>query len=187
MKTTTQNLIEDLISRTKENLNTATQFMELPVEALNHKETPEKWSALECIEHLNRYGNFYIPEIDQRLKASNHQPKEVFKSGWLGNYFAKSMLPQGQKMKTFAAMNPSGSDLDKSVIEHFISHQHDLLQLLDRARKADLGRIRTSITISKWITLKLGDTFRVVIYHNQRHIEQALRAVRQHEEFSMVV
>lgn len=41
------------------------------------------------------------------------------------------------------------------------------------ARNKDLGKIKTSISISKWIKLKLGDTFRVIIYHNERHIVQA--------------
>ena len=37
----------------------------------------------------------------------------------------------------------------------------------------DLNKIKTAISISKWIKLKLGDTFRVVVYHNERHIKQA--------------
>lgn len=175
MKTTTQNLIQDLIERTQENLNAATRFHELPEDTLNWKMTPEKWSILECIEHLNRYGHFYIPEIGQRIENSKHPPSANFSSGWLGNYFANSMLPGKSKMKTFQSMDPANSSLEKQVIEQFISQQHQLLELLNQSRNTDLSRVRTSISISKWLTLKLGDTFRVVIYHNQRHIVQAQR------------
>lgn len=38
-------LIEDLIERCRVNMNEAESFLELPLEDLNHKESPEKWSA----------------------------------------------------------------------------------------------------------------------------------------------
>ncbi len=44
--------------------------------------------------------------------------------------------------------------------------------LLEQSRDTNLTKIKTSISISKWIKLRLGDTFRIVIYHNLRHITQ---------------
>ena len=104
-----------------------------------------------------------------------NQPKENFKSGFLGNYFAKSMLPKEKlnKMKTFKDKNPIGSKLDKSTIDNFILQQEQILNLLEKAREVDLNKTKTAISISKWIKLKMGDTFRVVIYHNERHLVQA--------------
>ena len=175
MKTTKEYLITDLIERTQKNLNAATRFKELPTEVLNWKMDAEKWSILECLEHLNRYGDFYIPEIKRQIEKSKYPASDNFRSGWLGNYFANAMLPGKPKMKTFRSMNPANSQLSSSVIDHFIQHQHQLLNLLDEARGTNLSKVRTGITISRWITLRLGDTLRVVIYHNQRHIEQANR------------
>lgn len=85
------------------------------------------------------------------------------------------MLPKEKlnKMKTFKDKNPIGSGLDKRTIERFINQQEQLLNLLDKSKEIDLNKIKTAISISKWIKLKLGDTFRVVIYHNDRHIVQA--------------
>ena len=37
----------------------------------------------------------------------------------------------------------------------------------------NLTKVKTSITISNWIKLRLGDTFRFVIHHNLRHVVQA--------------
>src|SRR5690606_41809639 len=51
------------------------------------------------------------------------------------------------------------------------------LQLLEASKRVDLTQVKTSISISKWIKLRLGDTLRVVIYHNRRHIVQALKLV----------
>lgn len=168
-------LIEDLISRTKEVLNQAIELQQIGEEQLNWKPEASSWSILECIEHLNRYGDFYLPEIKERIQNSNTKPATAFKSGLLGNYFAKSMLPKEKlnKMKTFKSMNPVGSDLDVSLVDKFINQQRGLLDLLNKSRTVDLQKTKTSISISSWIKLRLGDTFRVVIYHNQRHMVQA--------------
>ena len=175
-------LIENLIVRTKEVLYQAEAFKQLPTDKLLSRPGPKSWNALECLEHLNYYGDFYIPEISKRLQNAPSKPSDDrFKSGLLGNYFAKGMLPKEQlnKMKTFKSMNPDGEKLDKSVVDRFIAQQKKILQLLQTARAVDLTKTKTSISISKLIKLRLGDTFRVVIYHNQRHIVQAKKALGQ--------
>jgi len=175
MTITSEKLIQDLIERTRININQAEKFSHLPTEILNWRVKKESWSILECFEHLNLYGNFYIPEIKKRIESSKSQPNKNFKSGILGNYFAKSMLPKEKlnKMKTFKDKNPIGSTLDKTTIERFVSQQEKIFNLLDKSREIDLNNTKTAISISKLIKLKLGDTFRVVIYHNERHLEQA--------------
>jgi len=181
MKIENKVLIEDLVNRTKENINQAETFLQKSKETLNWKENSDKWSVLECFEHLNRYGDFYIPEITNRIQAApTNTSSTLFKSGLLGNYFAESMLPKEKlnKMKTFKSMNPAGSQLDKSVIEKFIRQQKQMLDLLAQSRKINLAKTKTAISISKWIKLKLGDTFRVVIYHNYRHLVQATNVLK---------
>lgn len=177
MKIQTEALLVDLANRTKELIREAELLKDKSEENLNYKSHAESWSVLECLEHLNLYGRFYIPEIGKRIRNGKGKREPVFKSGWLGNYFANSMLPKEKlnKMKTFKNMNPLNSKLDKKVIDEFIDQQKQLLQLLEDSRKVSLNKTRTSITISKLITLRLGDTFRFVIYHNQRHMAQAQR------------
>ncbi len=182
-----ENLINDLIQRTHNVLNEAEALKELPKGNLQWRPAAESWSVLECIEHLNRYGRYYIPEIKQRMKgAAPTKPGQIFKTGLLGNYFAKAMLPKEKlnTMKTFSNMNPLLSNLEKDTIEEFIQQQKQLLQILDDCRKVDLNKTKTSISISKLIKLKLGDTLRVVIYHNQRHLVQAHKVLREFEVFS---
>jgi len=185
MKIPAKSLIDDLIERTKKVINEAERFNQLPIETLNWKPNAERWSVLECLEHLNRYGDFYIPEMQKRIqKGKKSDANYIFKSGWLGNYFANSMLPKEQlnKMKTFKSMNPVGSQLDISTLEKFIRQQKQILDLLSQAREVDLTKTKTSITISNWIKLRLGDTFRVVIYHNQRHMVQSNKVLAQKKE-----
>ncbi len=179
MKIASKELIQDLIERTRRNINQAEKFQELPIEVLNARGSSESWTVLECLEHLNLYGDFYLPEIESRIQVSKSNGASMFNPGLLGNYFAKSMLPKQKlnKMKTFKDKDPINSMLDKKCIDRFIQQQHKTLELLNMASNKDLNKIKTVVSISKLIKLKLGDTFRVLIYHNQRHIEQANRLI----------
>ncbi|WP_442267403.1 DinB family protein [Tenacibaculum sp. ZS6-P6] len=170
-----EKLITDLIGKTKKNIKTAEKFNNLHIEKLNWRFDKNSWSILECFEHLNLYGDFYIPEIQKKIDSSTTKPKENFKSGILGNYFAKSLQPKEElnKMKTFKDKNPIGNELNNHTIERFILQQEQILKLLNKSKKIDLNKIKTAISISNLIKLKIGDTFRVLIYHNERHLIQA--------------
>lgn len=176
-----KDLLQDLLDRTQEIKHKAEGFKTLPLETLDWKSSPDSWSILECLEHLNRYGDYYIPEIENRIATSQHRSAENFKSGWLGDYFAKTMLPREKlnKMKTFTSMNPVGSKQNMDTLKTFLNQQQAILNLLDKSKEVDLNKTKTGISISKWIKLRLGDTFRVVIYHNQRHMAQAERILKE--------
>lgn len=175
MKGSSEALLQDLEHRTKQIIDWANALKSLPLAELNAREDEGRWSVLECLEHLNRYGDFYLPEIESRIESAKPSAGGVFKSTWLGEYFAKTMLPveHMKTMKTFKSMDPMGSDLNQETLDRFIEQQHHLMRLLHNAKRVDLNKVKTGISISKWIKLRLGDTFRVVIYHNERHKAQA--------------
>lgn len=175
MTISTENLINDLVELTQEHLAFAESLLLKTDAELNKRLNDESWSVLECLEHLNLYGNFYLPEIKNRIETSITKATTEFKSGWLGNYFAQSMLPKENliKMKAFKSMNPIHSSLSKNTVTVFIDQQKQLLDLLNTSRTVNLNKVKTSISITTLIKLKLGDTFRFLIYHNKRHIVQA--------------
>lgn len=177
MKILSKQLLDDLKVITEQNIQFTENLLNEADEKLNFRLSEKSWSVLECLEHLIRYGNFYIPEISKRIEISDTKSKDIFNSGVLGDYFANSMLPKEKlnTMKTFKSMDPLHSKLDKSVLNEFIAQQKQMIHLLNDAENIDLNKVRTSISITKLIQLKLGDTFRFVIYHNLRHVEQAKR------------
>ena len=81
-----------------------------------------------------------------------------------------------RKIKTFKDKNPANSKLDITSIDNFIIGQKNMLKLIEKARKINLQKTKTNISISKIIKLRLGDTLRFVIYHYERHIIQAEKA-----------
>ena len=182
MKTSSIELIQELINMIqsqKESIDILRAFSE---EDLNSKNDPKSWSVLECIEHLNLVLNFYIPEITARIESS-HIPKSIFFKGtFLGNKFAQSMLPKEnmKRMKTFKKVNPNASSLVKDeVLEMFMNHENNLLILLEKAKSKNLTKIKTS-TLVPLLKLRLGNTFQLMAYHNERHIVQA-KKILQHQ------
>lgn len=67
--------------------------------------------------------------------------------------------------------------MNKNSIERFLEQQRQILELLKKSRKVSLSKTKTYISISKLIKLKLGDTLKVLIYHNERHIVQATKVL----------
>lgn len=174
-------LLAELKQITKQNIENAERLIALPKNALTFREGPDKWNVLECIQHLNWYSDYYNPEIERRMKAAPRKEAPIFKTNWLGKKFVKAVAPisQGAKMmNTLKSKNPMNMEFNSPILDQFIKDQHKMLELLKTAEHVDLTKVKTGITISKWIKIRLGDTFRVVIYHNQRHLEQAERAVK---------
>src|SRR6476620_11332623 len=106
-----EDLIQSLLDQTRQMMNRAEKFKSYELQVLSWKENATSWSMLECLEHLNLYGDYYLPEIKRRIKESKSTSDLEFNSGFLGGYLAKSMLPKEKlnKMKTFKDKNPLNS------------------------------------------------------------------------------
>jgi uncharacterized damage-inducible protein DinB len=134
------------------------------------------WSIVQCLWHLNSYGDYYLPKIKSEL-TRNYQANAYFKSTWLGSYFIRIMKPSVPMKKYKAFKNhipPVELEADKVVAE-FILQQEQLLSYLKLARHTDMNRIRIPVSLMRWIKLKLGDVFQFIIAHDERHLQQAKR------------
>lgn len=175
MRFESQELLKELTERIESQIQFAKSLEKRSDDELNWRMNENSWSVLECLEHLNRYGEFYIEEIKTRMETSTAPKSDVFVSGRLGNKFAVDMLPkEGMKtMKTFKGKNPIHSQLDREkVTGTFMKQLHRFLRLLEIAQEKNLTKIKTSTTLPL-LKLRLGDTFRFVINHSERHVQQA--------------
>lgn len=179
MDCTNKELLTSLQTLGREHLEFAKNLAWISNERLFSKPGANAWNAPECLEHLNRYFDFYLPELQKRLNVAKPSKNGRFRSGWLGNYLAQSMLPKPKlnRMKTLAKMNPVHSDTGREAIDIFIANQQQFLDLLERMEPIDLTRTKTAISITPLVQLRLGDTLRFLSYHNERHIQQARRAM----------
>lgn len=173
--TTKIDLLDHLNCRVQRHLDIAvSKFQNLDESTLMKPSSNGGWSIAQCLDHLNSYGDFYLPEIEKALKSSEGSPQGKFRSGWLGGYFAKMMEPSDKKYPALKGHIPPLNLDAYAVVIKFISQQEDLLKYLQLAAHADLN-FRVPTSISSLIKLKLGDVFQFLIAHNERHVQQALR------------
>ena len=74
-------------------------------------------------------------------------------------------------------MNPGSSDLDSSILDTFLTHQSKLSDHLERSRSVDLNKIKIRSSVTALLQFKLGDLFRVLVFHDLRHVRQAAHAL----------
>jgi DinB superfamily len=142
-----------------------------------------KWSVVQTIEHLNSYGRYYLPLIQKALIDPPAASGDSYSPGWLGDYFTKSMLPKANGQVTNKMQSPKdhrpSNDIDsKTVLEEFLKQEHLLLELLDKSSKSNLEKIKIPISISRFVKIRLGDTFRFLIAHHQRHFVQVQNTLK---------
>lgn len=174
-------LLTQLQSDIRQIILQAEKLKALSSEHLQQTPQPGKWSVAQVLEHLNMYARFYTKAIEEKITGREGTAKTAFKTGWLGNYFYNMMLPQNgavkKKMKAPKKAVPVAQPNGPQMLHEFIAHQHQLLNLLQICKTVSLNT-RIPISISKFIKLKLGDTFRFITAHEQRHFLQIERAVQ---------
>jgi DinB superfamily len=180
-------LLNDLQQQTESFLQKAiSQWQMTDATLLGKQPAPGSWSAAQCLAHLNSYGDYYLPEIAKAIAAAKLNARKatgIFKTGWLGAYFTRLMLPDksGQVKKKMQSPKPHrpAPDMDAhKAVADFISQQEQLLQLLEAARAVNLNKARVPISIARFIRLRLGDVLLFVVAHNSRHVLQAERGMR---------
>jgi hypothetical protein len=178
-------LIDDLLRRMEKCAMTVKEFENRPNDRLQFKHG-QRWSVLECLEHLNLYGDFYLVEIEKQILANPRKAAPAkFKSGLMGNYFANLMeVKNGKitKMKSPKDKNPSKSSLSITTITRFLRQQDRLVSLLNQSRSVDLTKTKAAISLTNLVKLRLGDTLRFYCYHIERHVLQAKRALEDQKE-----
>ena len=181
-----EDLLNELEADVRQIIATATLLkMEDPGHLLQQP-AMGKWSVIQVMEHLNSYGRYYLLEMEKVMEHESHASPH-FKPGWLGDYFTRLMRPteNGEiKHKMQAPRNHRPSKLLDAfpVINTFMEQQHYLLNLLDKARGKNIGHLRVPVSIARFIKLKLGDTFRFFIAHEQRHFVQLAKGLEQVKE-----
>lgn len=170
-------LLEDLMADVRQIILEANKLETFSTAMFQTAPAPGKWSMAQVLEHLNFYSRFYLAAIEQKLHQHQTRPANVFKPGWFGDYFTNMMKPTAQgkiksKMKAMKSAMPQPQIDGRAALAQFIADQHMLLNLLQIAKAANLNTLRIPTSLSKLIALKLGDTFRFFIAHEQRHMLQ---------------
>lgn len=171
-------LLDTLEKSVAQIIRNATALQAMNTASLSKPPATGKWSVVQVLYHLNSYNRYYLPHIEQVIKNGSNTPySATFKAGVIGNYFTNAMLPGNDGavknvMKAPKDHTPTATYADIAAINEFIEGQQKLMALLKEAREVNMTRLRVPISISTLIKIRLGDTFRFLVAHQQRHFVQ---------------
>ncbi|MFT4602693.1 MAG: hypothetical protein ACI857_002880 [Arenicella sp.] len=190
-KVKSNDLLEKLSHITNRLTKTATdEFSDLSEAQMYWNPDKSSWSIAQCMAHLNAFHRFYVPVFVERIQNSRFQePDEFFQSSPLGNAtYVKVKLGKlknvKRKLKSQKDYNPLvNTNLDTAdVIKNFIEYQSQLIVTLEGARKINIRKTKMSFSKRPIVRLRVGDAFQYIVYHCERHIEQA-RKVKANKRF----
>jgi len=182
----TNDLLHDLAAITENNRNAVERHISnLSKEQLYWKKDNASWSVIEILAHLNEYATYYNEVLNRRIEKTRfREPRQVFISSPLGRSAWSSMKLGNarnvkRKLRAPRLYNPAiNKDISlENSVTRFIEFQTELLEILTKAANVSLRKVRIPISVSKLIRLRLGDALMFVIYHNERHIQQALNVI----------
>ncbi|WP_121352195.1 DinB family protein [Flavisolibacter nicotianae] len=179
-----EDLLNELVKDVQRIKESAQFFQSSDQTKLAYSPDKSKWSVVQILEHLNAYNRHYLPLIEKHVSIVTHSRNPIFTPGFWGEMFTKKMKPNNvyeikNKMKAMKAYTfPNSLHVD-SVLQEFLSHQDKFTRLLEMAKGSDLNAIHIPITLTSLVKLKLGDMFRFLIAHEQRHMIQARNTLRE--------
>ena len=178
-----EELIADLQHDIKQLILAAEYLQTSDPVKLGYSPEEGKWSVAQVIEHMNMYARHYLPLIDKSLIQLPKHNNPWFVPGFWGNYFTKMIMPSNvfevkNRMKTMKAFRPDKSVNVAQAFQEFIKHQNKLLQLLEISKRRNLNTIHITTAVSSFVKFKLGDMYRFLIAHEQRHMLQARNTVK---------
>lgn len=185
-KMTTKELFQIVTQITQQNIDLVNKsIVKMSEKQLNWIPNPGVWSVAQVLAHLNEYGMYYHPTILKKIENTRYtSSKEAFVSSPLGRSAWKSMkLGNAKNVKRkFRAQKGYNPAIDKQLvtgdeISVFSEQQKELLEIVSKAEKVNLRRVKIPISISKIVRLRLGDALLFIVYHNQRHMQQILNLI----------
>lgn len=155
----------------------------LPETQLRTAPKPGKWSVTECIEHLNLTYVHYLPKIQAALQTPQSSGTSAYRQGIFGGMMINSMQPKGEKrgipMKTFAKFIPQTAGKTTSAIfDAYTDHLDQIEACIKQSEGLDLNGNRIVSAIGPVLKFKLGDCYRFLMAHDDRHLLQAEKLLR---------
>ena len=145
---------------------------------LNWKPSPNKWSAAECLQHLVVAHDAYWPQIQAVVgsTAPRAPSDNDVKPTFIGRMLLRAVRPETTtRTRAPGRFNPARSHVPGSPLEAFERAQENLAKLIEGTADVDWHRVKVTTPVNRLIRFRLGEVYRILTAHGQRHVNQAIR------------
>ena len=158
-------------------------FGGLSAAQLNWKPSAERWSIAQCFDHLITSHSGYLPIIESvrsGTKKTRILERLPVLPGLAGKLLIKSLDPAStRKIKAPKNFEPAESNISASVIDDFVAQQDKIIEGMKSTRDLVLERIVITSPAVSVVTYSLMDAYRIIVVHEQRHLQQAKRVAAE--------
>lgn len=150
--------------------------------ALYWRPDPTQWSIAQHVSHLTLATRSWLSAIDaavERTRARGFTGPGPYRHGGLGNLVVRMMEPPSRlRFRAGGELDPGEPGPAAAVLADFLGAQLELERSIVRANGVDLGRPRVRLPFVKGIRLTAGQTYRLILAHNRRHLWHIWRLER---------
>ena len=152
-------------------------------ETLRARPSPERWSALQCIDHLNTAGWLLLQSMEraiERARAEGPYGKPPFQYGFVSRWFVRALEPSsGWTFDAPSLFEPQAPSTlyPGEVVDEFVALQSQCAGCVAEAEGLDLRRIRLPSPAIPLLRISLGAWFEATLAHERRHLRQARRVL----------
>ena len=146
----------------------------------NWRPAPDRWSIVQCMDHLSSTTGPLVPAIDiavTRARAAGLLSAGPFHYGFVARWFLNALAPTGTRPVSAPRLyRPSASDLDLAfTASRFLGVQQGFEEAALSADGVHLSRVRIASPAMALLRLPLGIWLLSTAAHTVRHLNQAQR------------
>ena len=150
---------------------------------LVHRPGEKRWSAAECIEHLNLSNRAYLPRIDEAigtLRKKKLAGASPFRLDWNARLLKYWLEPPSRlRLPTGAAFQPIEVKNAAATFTEFAAINAQLEKRLASANGLDLSAAKIVSPFAESMKYSVYSAFVLIATHNRRHLWQAGRALNE--------
>jgi hypothetical protein len=170
--------IDSLITQLRESARYAQEmFQSHTTGQLQHCPGEGRWSAAECVAHLNLSNRAYLTVLDAaicELREKAHPARRPFHLNWNARLLKYWLEPPSRlRLPTSAPFQPLPVRDTEEALREFLELEKELEEKLDSARGLALDRVKINSPFAENVRYNCYSAFVLIAAHNRRHLWQA--------------
>ena len=147
---------------------------------------PARWSAAECVEHLNITSKAYLPRLRDAIasaKAQGGASRKHYRRDPLGWFMSKMIGPRRRlgkfgmpRVKTSPRFTPAKVRSRSEILSDFVKLQAELTSLIRSGDGLPLDQVKIVSPFGERMEDSAYSAFVILERHQHRHIQQAEEA-----------
>jgi hypothetical protein len=156
---------------------------QVPEDRWGLRHDPSRWSAAECVAHLNLTTAAYIPRIRKAIEQARQLGSATdrhYKRDIIGAFFGFMVGPLPSigktrigRVKTTPAFVPTGNHPKQQLLAEFKKQQIELTLMVKESDGWPVDKVVITSPFGEKIHYNLYSTFILLPRHEERHIQQA--------------